>query len=124
MLRSDYTLVGSGMTAAILIDAPGVANEHFRIVLESDEFTLRSCDAKLETLVEGQRVAGRTELKDGQIISVAGVQLVFKCVVESIDAVEDAFKRRSGNPLHEEQQRMYRQRKRERKKALRGSPKS
>jgi pSer/pThr/pTyr-binding forkhead associated (FHA) protein len=77
---SAPTVVGSSVTAAIRINAPGVGREHFHVIPHRAEFVLYDAGSKLGTFVDGQRVVNQTTLVDGQVITVAGAKLVFKCV--------------------------------------------
>lgn len=112
-LEFDYTVVGSGVRDDLRIDVAGVAEGHLRIMQTSDGFVLYNGSESLETFVDGQRVAGTTQLEDGQIISVAGALLAFKYVV---DGAEHVFPKTTTSN-HELQQRLYRQEKRRRRLA-------
>jgi hypothetical protein len=79
-LGNGITTIGAGAKAHIRLCTAGVANEHCRIILSPTAFVLHDGGSELGTLVDGRRVGEKAELVDGQVIAIAGAQLVFKCI--------------------------------------------
>jgi hypothetical protein len=79
-LGNGVTAIGAGSQSHIRLEAAGVAKEHCRIVVSPTAFILHDGGSKLGTLVDGRRVDEKAELVDGQVIAIAGAQLVFKCI--------------------------------------------
>jgi hypothetical protein len=80
-LCNGVTAIGAGSQSHIRLEAAGVAKEHCRIVVSPTAFVLHDGGSKLGTLVDGRRVDEKADLVDGQVIAIAGAQLVFKCIM-------------------------------------------
>lgn len=79
ILLGVLTRLGSDPNADVVINAPGVGNEHCMISLSPVGVFLRALDESLDTLVDGCSIVGEVEIEDGQQISLSGFRFVFKC---------------------------------------------
>jgi DNA-binding winged helix-turn-helix (wHTH) protein len=76
-LQDGVNVIGRDPDAAVCVDAPGVSRRHAQIVLENRTASLEDLGSKNGTLVGDRPARGRMELRHGDRIQVAGVQLIF-----------------------------------------------
>jgi DNA-binding winged helix-turn-helix (wHTH) protein len=80
LLRAGENLLGRDRDAAVCLDAESVSRHHARIVVEGSRVTLEDLGSKNGTRLNGERVEGTQELRDGDAIRLGAVQLLFRCV--------------------------------------------
>jgi hypothetical protein len=77
-LEHGDNVLGRGPEAAVLLDAPSVSRSHARIVVDGARSALEDLQSKNGTLLNGERVRGPRELRDGDEIRLGAVQLLFR----------------------------------------------
>lgn len=79
-------LIGRSRRVQIYLDDPGIGGEHASIRCErrtgcaKGQFVLRDLDSETGTFVNGERITAMRTLRDGDLIKVGGIELVFKRV--------------------------------------------
>ena len=77
-LEHGNNVVGRGPEAAILLDAPSVSRSHARIVVDGGSAVLEDLRSKNGTWLNGKRVQGVRDLRDGDEIRLGSVQMLFR----------------------------------------------
>jgi pSer/pThr/pTyr-binding forkhead associated (FHA) protein len=73
-LLSPGKTIGQGKVNDIVIDKEGVNGFHADIKVEDSGVTITDINTTTGTLVNGDKISGPTTLRDGDIITVAGVE--------------------------------------------------
>jgi hypothetical protein len=76
-LMRPESLVGRSKKCLIMLPDPYVSSEHVRIDKVGDKFYAEDLESANGTLLNGKRLERRTELKDGDRISLGKIDLVF-----------------------------------------------
>ncbi|MGE5549975.1 MAG: FHA domain-containing protein [Bacteroidota bacterium] len=85
-LERPRSLIGRSSRVQIYLDDPRAGGEHASIRCEKvskdarGEFVLRDLDSETGTFVNGKRIATVWVLKDGDLIRIGDMELVFKRV--------------------------------------------
>jgi DNA-binding winged helix-turn-helix (wHTH) protein len=82
-LPEGESVIGREREASIWIADPSVSRRHARIEVRGAEATLDDLDSKNRTLVDGAPVAGRVRLRDGAVIRLGNVTIVFQTISTS-----------------------------------------
>jgi DNA-binding winged helix-turn-helix (wHTH) protein len=77
-LTAGDNLIGRDKAAAVCLDAASVSRRHARILVEGPRATLEDLGSKNGTRLNGERVGGTRELRDGDAIRFGEVQLLFR----------------------------------------------
>jgi DNA-binding winged helix-turn-helix (wHTH) protein len=77
-LSAGENVLGRDKAAAVCLDAASVSRHHARILVERDRATLEDLGSKNGTSLNGERVRGATELRDGDTVRLGHVQLLFR----------------------------------------------
>jgi len=77
-LTAGENLMGRDAGAAVCLDASSVSRHHARIVVEGPRATLEDLGSKNGTCLNGERVWGTRELRDGDAVRLGEVQLLFR----------------------------------------------
>jgi DNA-binding winged helix-turn-helix (wHTH) protein len=77
-LAAGENLIGRDKAAAVCLDAASVSRHHVRILIEGSRATLEDLGSKNGTLLNGERVRGTRELRDGDAVRLGDVQLLFR----------------------------------------------
>jgi len=77
-LTAGENLMGRDKEAAVCLDAASVSRHHARILVEGPRATLEDLGSKNGTSLNGERVCGARELRDGDTVRVGEVQLLFR----------------------------------------------
>jgi DNA-binding winged helix-turn-helix (wHTH) protein len=77
-LRAGENLLGRDKEAAVCLDAASVSRHHARILVEGARATLEDLGSKNGTTLNGKRLEGARELKDGDTLRLGHVQLLFR----------------------------------------------
>jgi DNA-binding winged helix-turn-helix (wHTH) protein len=77
-LRAGENLLGRDKEAAVCLDAASVSRHHARILVEGARATLEDLGSKNGTTLNGERLRGARELKDGDTLRLGHVQLLFR----------------------------------------------
>jgi hypothetical protein len=77
-LTAGANLLGRDLGAAICLDAASVSRRHARILVEGPRATLEDLGSKNGTRLNGERVRGPRELRDGDVVRLGEVQLLFR----------------------------------------------
>ena len=67
--------IGQGAANDIVIDKDGVNGFHADIQVEGDVVSIIDINTTIGTMVNGEKISGRTTLRAGDIVSVQGVEL-------------------------------------------------
>jgi len=81
-LSEGPNLVGRDRDCAICIASATVSRHHLRIVVTRDETTVEDLESKNGTHVNGQRVAQRVTLKDGDQIQAGSLTMTYRILDE------------------------------------------
>lgn len=87
MLRPGENLIGRSRDCAVRLDSTRVSRHHARITVDDEIALMEDCGSRHGSLVGGTPTEGRVRLNDGDVIDIAGAQLVFR-VVSSTQATE------------------------------------
>lgn len=74
-LASDVTTVGRAADNDLVIDRPGISKHHATVVWDGERFVIEDVGSKNGTIVNGQRVSGRTAAQGGAEILLPGALL-------------------------------------------------
>jgi DNA-binding winged helix-turn-helix (wHTH) protein len=77
-LTAGENLIGRDKAAAVCLDAASVSRHHARILVEGPRATLEDLGSKNGTLLNGERMRGTRELRDGDAVRLGDVQLLFR----------------------------------------------
>ena len=77
-LNSESVVLGRSSEADIVVDDTGVSRRHLEIRVESGEARAVDLGSTNGSFVNGQRVQGSAELRDGSTISLGRTQIVFR----------------------------------------------
>jgi hypothetical protein len=77
-LTAGENLMGRDPGAAVCLDAASVSRHHARILVEGPRVTLEDLGSKNGTSLNGERVWGTRELRDGDAVRLGEVQLLFR----------------------------------------------
>jgi hypothetical protein len=77
-LRAGENLLGRDTEAAVCLDAASVSRHHARILVEGARATLEDLGSKNGTTLNGERLRGTRELRDGDTLRLGHVQLLFR----------------------------------------------
>jgi DNA-binding winged helix-turn-helix (wHTH) protein len=77
-LFDGINVVGRAQDASVWLEAQGVSRYHARIRLESGNAVIEDLSSKNGTFVNGERLAGPYELRDGDQIRVGAIVMVFR----------------------------------------------
>jgi len=77
-LTAGENLMGRDAGAAVCLDAASVSRHHARIVVVGRRATLEDLGSKNGTCLNGERVWGTRELRDGDAVRLGDVQLLFR----------------------------------------------
>jgi hypothetical protein len=86
-LAPGDTVIGRSAACHVTIEDPLISRSHARIRLRGERATVEDLASRNGTLVNGTRIEGEHELKDGDRIRVGTLELVF-CV--AVDASREA----------------------------------
>ena len=71
------TVIGRGATADLSLADPGVSRRHARISRGPDGWVVEDLGSANGTALNGRRIAPSSALRDGDVVSIAGVQVAF-----------------------------------------------
>jgi DNA-binding winged helix-turn-helix (wHTH) protein len=77
-LLEGENVLGRDPDAALWIDHPSVSRRHARVVLREGKAMLEDLDSKNGTFLNGQTIAGRVALADGDEIRIGHETMVFR----------------------------------------------
>ncbi len=77
-LRAGENLLGRDKEAAVVLDAASVSRHHARIRIEGSRATLEDLGSKNGTSLNGERLGEARELRDGDVVRLGHVQLLFR----------------------------------------------
>lgn len=89
-LLEGENIVGRDSDALIRLNAPGISRKHARIVVAGETVTIQDLGSKNGTYVQGSRVDGVRELRDGDEIRVSRELLVVVKTPPSASTMTDA----------------------------------
>jgi DNA-binding winged helix-turn-helix (wHTH) protein len=89
-LLDGENIVGRDTAAAIRLNAPGISRRHARIHVSGSSVTIEDLGSKNGTYVQGVRVGGVQELRDGDEIRVSRELLVVLKTPPGASTVTDA----------------------------------
>ena len=89
-LLDGENIVGRDLEAAIRLNAPGISRRHARIHVSGTSVTIEDLGSKNGTYVQGVRVGGVQELRDGDEIRVSRELLVVLKTPPGASTVTDA----------------------------------
>jgi len=76
-LRPGSTIIGRHATCHICLPSKGVSRRHAQVYIDGASVVLRDLGSSHGTCVNGQRVE-RADLRDGDVVSIGGVQMRFE----------------------------------------------
>lgn len=79
-LQRGENLIGRSRDCRIRVDLTRVSRRHARVTIDGDAALIEDCGSRHGTWVGTSRTAGRTRLRDGDRIGIAGIQMLFKVV--------------------------------------------
>jgi hypothetical protein len=82
-LNVGETVIGRSATCHVTIEDPLISRQHARIRLQGEVATVEDCGSRNGTLVNGRKLDGPHELKDGDRIRIGTLELVFCLVRET-----------------------------------------
>jgi DNA-binding winged helix-turn-helix (wHTH) protein len=77
-LTTGANLLGRNKAAAVCLDAASVSRNHARILVEGPRATIEDLGSKNGTRLNGERVRGTRELRDGDAVRLGDVQLLYR----------------------------------------------
>ena len=77
-LTTGANLLGRDKAAAVCLDAASVSRNHARILVEGARATIEDLGSKNGTCLNGERVCGTRELRDGDAVRLGDVQLLYR----------------------------------------------
>jgi len=77
-LMEGENVIGRDPDAALWIDHPSVSRRHARIIVGGDKATVEDLDSKNGTLLNGQAIARRAALDDGDKLRIGPETMVFR----------------------------------------------
>ena len=77
-LVEGENILGRDEAVSLRIDAPGISRRHALIHVRGGEATLEDLDSKNGTYVRGRRLEGPAPLRDGDVLVLGDVGLVFR----------------------------------------------
>jgi DNA-binding winged helix-turn-helix (wHTH) protein len=77
-LTAGENLLGRDKEAVVCLDAASVSRHHARILVERARVTLQDVGSKNGTRLNGELLLGTRELRDGDIVRLGDVQLLFR----------------------------------------------
>ncbi len=77
LLRSESVVVGRAAEVDLILSHPEVSRRHCRILFESATWFIEDLGSQRGTLVNGNRISGRTSLKPGDQIQIGPITLAF-----------------------------------------------
>ncbi|MFT7222000.1 MAG: pSer/pThr/pTyr-binding forkhead associated (FHA) protein [Candidatus Azotimanducaceae bacterium] len=67
--------IGNGAANDIVVDAKGVNGFHADIQVDGPQITITDINTAAGTFVNGDKISGPTNLRDGDLVSVGGIEL-------------------------------------------------
>lgn len=83
-LTSGENRIGRATDCAVVIDFTGVSRHHAKIAVTGERFILEDLGSKNGTWIDGVRVSGPVELRDGNRIRIAAITLTFRSAADAI----------------------------------------
>lgn len=83
-LIKDYYILSRNLTMGrslnndVVIENPYISKNHLEIYKEGSKYTLRDLNSANGTFINGKKLLGETELKDGDIINIGNIKFEFK----------------------------------------------
>jgi hypothetical protein len=77
-LAAGENLLGRDKGAGVCLDARKVSRHHARILVEGTRTTLEDLGSKNGTSLNGEPLRGKRELRDGDVVRLGEVQLLFR----------------------------------------------
>src|SRR2546423_1656114 len=77
-LANDENVIGRDEDAEVRVDRSTVSRRHARVVVSAGGATLEDLGSKNGTWLDGTRVTAPVTLRDGAVVKVGAVALVFK----------------------------------------------
>jgi DNA-binding winged helix-turn-helix (wHTH) protein len=77
-LAAGENLMGRDKGAAVCLDAASVSRHHARILVDGPRASLEDLGSRNGTCLNGERVCGTRELRDGDAVRLGDVQLLFR----------------------------------------------
>ena len=77
-LAAGENVLGRDKGAVVCLDAASVSRHHARILVEGARVTLEDVGSKNGTRLNGELLLGTRELRDGDIVRLGDVQLLFR----------------------------------------------
>ena len=77
LLRSENVVVGRAAEVDLILSHPEVSRRHCRILFESATWFIEDLGSQRGTVVNGNRISGRTSLKPGDQIQIGPITLAF-----------------------------------------------
>lgn len=74
-LAAEHFGIGSGADNDLVLEGPGVAAKHAQIRQENGHYYLSDCHSEGGTFVNGERISGNFQLRDGDKLRIAGFEL-------------------------------------------------
>jgi diguanylate cyclase (GGDEF)-like protein len=87
-LASGASTIGRAPTCAIRLDDDGISRTHARVITEHTKAWVEDCQSRNGTFVNGDRITGRTELRDGDKLQL-GRSTVMRFGFQ--DALDESF---------------------------------
>jgi DNA-binding winged helix-turn-helix (wHTH) protein len=78
-LRGGENSIGRDASTTVWLDFATVSRRHAMVVVDGADVWLEDCGSKNGTQVGGQRIAGRTQLRDGDPLRFGRVSAVYRC---------------------------------------------
>ena len=88
-LPQGDTLVGRGLSCSIRFNDPGVSREHLRITVSGDIVIVEEMRSTNGTLINGKRLEGTAEIRDGDELQIGFRWLSVRVVSGEADAPDE-----------------------------------
>jgi DNA-binding winged helix-turn-helix (wHTH) protein len=77
LLTYGQNLLGRDPSAAVYIDHPSVSRQHARISIDADTAVLEDLSSRNGTFLDGRRIEGPTDVRNGAVISLGPIAFTF-----------------------------------------------
>ena len=83
LIHKSPFVIGRSAECDLVIDRSGISKRHNQILFDGEQFLIQDLQSKNGTLVNGESIK-KTDLSDHDLISIGGVDLLFRTVEEKV----------------------------------------
>jgi phosphoserine phosphatase RsbU/P len=83
LIDKNPFVIGRTAECDLQLDRPGISKQHARILFDGEQFSIVDLESKNGTFVNGARLQASTVLRQDDLISLSGIDLLFQIIKQN-----------------------------------------